>query len=169
VIVSRFRAAEVIELDATGAVVSESKPRPVAQVDDEFLPRVARRLIPLGSSIAMLHQREKANEFDIDHGAYTRGMCAGGAVVHSTVSLYGEGLDVTVGSYMPFAALPVDLAISPDGTRVVLADPAKNQILRFPMADFTKAPCWGGLYTPEAVGERLLGQPVAVAAKHEGT
>jgi hypothetical protein len=162
VIVSRLRSAEVLEIDAEGQLVAESKPQPVAQVDDQFLPRVARRLIPFGPSVAMLHQREKSNEFDVDRGAYTRGMCAGGAVVHSTISLYGEGLEVAVGSYMPFAALPVDFAISPAGDRVLLVDPAKNQLLRFPLADFTKSPCWGGLYTPERVGEWVLGQPVAV-------
>jgi mono/diheme cytochrome c family protein len=137
--VSRFRAAEILRLDATGKVAermvspsiivptppsgSQNSGDPAVDVKipvNGFTPDVAWRMIAASAGgVLVSHQAAQTTEVQIQPGGYGGGIC-GGSIVHTGVTLFQSGQKPkTTG--MPIAApLPVDIAETPDGATVAL-------------------------------------------------
>jgi hypothetical protein len=133
--VSRFRSAELLTVDADGAVIERVSPAPFqspsVRGDTLFSPRVAWRTIPFpGGGALMVHQRGVAASETVDDtpepsvpgepppaspygGAHGKGAerCQQSGIVHSAVTLLGPG--GAVAPALPDAALPVDVALVP--------------------------------------------------------
>jgi mono/diheme cytochrome c family protein len=132
--VSRFRAAELLEVDDSGAIVERTTlpsatsmavvpgPSPVITA----VPSVAYRMIALPSGqIAMLHQRAQAEAVDTGPGGYSDfGMCPGVGIVHDAITVITPGTAPPTASPLQMVVVGVDLAVSPDGTLVAVAAPA---------------------------------------------
>ncbi len=129
VFVSTFRGAEVIVLDAD--VVSE-RFRPVdatvrnAEGDGvDLVPLVAYRLVATRSGVLALHQRASSSAIDVERpGAYSGGMECQAGIVHGSVTRFDGDSEPGAGPALGGMALPVDVAISPDGTRFAVANGA---------------------------------------------
>jgi hypothetical protein len=135
--VSRFRQADVLELDADGNVTRSFRP-PVSSSGTE--PDIAWRLIsapstsaPYVPQLTMVHQRANPHPVSIAPGGYgqSSGGCAETSIVETTVTTFvGNWIDNAAPS-VPAAVLPVDIAASPDGSTfaVVAAGNAKTPAL----------------------------------------
>ena len=134
--VTRFRSAELLTLDAAGAVVARTTPPPVLRftsagpfdpIDPSGTPpqafaSTAWRAIPLADGrIVVSHQRavdKKLGDRDDHPGGYGGGCNKGPVEAGMTVVTPGQ-------SPMPLepvahGALPVDIAVAPGGTRIAL-------------------------------------------------
>ncbi len=173
-LVSRFRSAEVLSIDAAGEIVSRGAP-PVAtvptfnefdgeQVDAHFSPTVAWRMVPWPAGGALVvHQRSKLEEIELETpGGYGDGGC--GSIVHGALAQIGvDDLGAVVPpaeamTVLP-AVLPTDVAVSKDGSSFAVAAAGSNTVffgtaseLGYPAAESC------GL-----AGQFVSGTPVAVA------
>jgi mono/diheme cytochrome c family protein len=132
--VSRLKAAQVLELDAsveTGAVVKTSAPPefvgmgfdPMGQpLTIHTPPTAAWRTVGLPSGgVAMVHMRGLTNAVPTDMpGGYGGGPCKGG-IVNTAISVLDDA-DHAPAAALTMNVLPVDLAISKDGTQVAVVD-----------------------------------------------
>jgi mono/diheme cytochrome c family protein len=139
--VSRFKASELIELDASGSVVRKTAPPEFVGTGFDAMgqqitlytpPTVAWRTVGLPSGgVAMVHTRSLTNAIETDQpGGYGNGPCKGG-IVNSTISV----LDDTVhapSSAMFANVLPVDMAVSKDGSQVAVVDASALPGMGFP-------------------------------------
>ncbi len=121
-LISRFRSAELLVVDASGALVSTIRPPPL-QSDPaaQLTPAVAWRMMAApGGGALMVHQQEVVSEVQIRPGGYAGTGCGGG-IVQTAVSYLrsdGTGWTKTVAS-----ALAIDMAIS-DGAAPVVYVPS---------------------------------------------
>ena len=132
-VVSRFRAAELVQLDAEGHRLTGVTP--ISQVEGsdidgnpiEFQPEVAWRTALRGNLIAVAHQRATDREIQLSQpdayggggggggGGFLEGDFAGaprsagcGGIVRSTVTFFrGEDLAVEATQMLPSATLPL--------------------------------------------------------------
>jgi mono/diheme cytochrome c family protein len=170
--VSRFRAAEVLVLDAaTGATIDRHRPNGYNGVSaTSFSPTVAWRMqaLPDGDGVLMVHQRSLATPVGegMPLGApYYAGPCDT-APVHGAVSEIGsEGTRTPHGKGgVGLLALPVDLALSPDGARVAVAAAGAGMIFtssRQALGAYDALDACGPQGDQRAVP--IAGEPVAVA------
>ena len=140
--VTRFRSAELLRVDSTGAVAARATPPIIASQGAS----VAYRSVALPNGMVLLsHQVESNTQLGTGLGAYYGGSCAGGGVVQQVMTLASvDGTALPVGTSSPDgsssplpttqtttsfsmasrivvgAVGPVDLAVSRDGTRVAL-------------------------------------------------
>jgi hypothetical protein len=129
--VSTFRHAEILLLDATGAIVSRT--RPLSAVSTE--PVVAWRMIPLPGTtgVVVAHELATTQPVSLDqppgqHG-YSSPGAPGGSVAIVTSAVGVAKFDLTspaqaskapvMTSPRVFGALPVDLAVGPDQSLMV--------------------------------------------------
>ena len=131
-VVSRFRSAEILRLNAEGAVVSRVKPPRVQLWQEEvscagttstreFEPLVAWRMAPVSDdTVLVLHQRAEATPLELDEpSAYGGGsVCPG--IVQSVVTMIGATGVQRVMPGVVSATLATDVALSPDGAQVAL-------------------------------------------------
>jgi hypothetical protein len=120
-LVSRFRTAELLVVEADGHVSARMKPQMLPSLDggaNGFTPAVAWRTIPApGGGAIMVHEEEQVGEIVIQPGGYGGGC---GGIVKGVVSLFQVGAPVqTSGALM--TTLPVDVAIAGDVGRVAVA------------------------------------------------
>jgi mono/diheme cytochrome c family protein len=128
--VSRFRSAQVLRLDATGQVVERLVPPSIEapQVDPSgqpgippagsFAPAVAWRMIAASGGGALLfHQKAQTSEVVIQPGGYG-GFCGG--IVQSGVTIFHAGEKPVSNGITLTVPLPVDGALTPDGTRIAI-------------------------------------------------
>ncbi len=141
-VVTRFRSAELLRLDASGAVSARQSPPSMGS----GLASVAFRGVPLPNGMLMLaHQIESSAPLGTGFGAYYGGSCAGGGVVQQALSLVsfgdselsrvstntGTGTSAAVVSapngafsiasrFVVGALGPLDLAVSRDASRIAL-------------------------------------------------
>jgi hypothetical protein len=143
--VTRFKTAELIALDATGAIAQRTQMPTVRRFGDvalpdllaipadgsgdgsdgkiDDIPAVAWRTIALKDGrLAMVHQRQLQRELSVHQGGYG-GFGCGGAPVESTISIVTPAtattpISVTAMSPMT-GTLPVDLAVAPNGDLAV--------------------------------------------------
>lgn len=116
--VSRFRSAELLQLDASYEVVA----RLVPATQPDLAPAVAWRTLAIpGGSIAMLHQRAKVSGISTQPGGY--GRTRSSTTIHSTVSLLGAQTQSIATGALSGVSLAVDLAVSADGSKVAVAAP----------------------------------------------
>jgi mono/diheme cytochrome c family protein len=142
-LVSRFRSAEVLTLDADGQMTSRLSPpardtfRQVHHKDKNgesltsepgtMTSSVAWRMVKLRQGQALLlHQRALAEEVTVEQPGGYGGTCGG--IVESAVSAVGA-----LGGRRPSPALGqvvvgVDLAVSPDGERLAIAAPGNELV-----------------------------------------
>jgi mono/diheme cytochrome c family protein len=129
--VTRFKSAEVLTVDATGAVIervqSPSVQRRSVGVTGDLVEvpteaSVAWRAVPMpdGSGIVVAHQRALRGLLSTTPSGYAGDMCGGGPT-ESTATLFAPGHTPAPGRALGFAALPVDVAVSPNAERVAFA------------------------------------------------
>jgi hypothetical protein len=128
-IVTRFRSAEVVRLDQSGAELSRVTPvssvSPTSVRPDgstaEFIPSVAWRAVLVGEDVYVAHQRSSDGELALAPGAYySTGVCSGSIVQAAATMLVGDTLTPTPSPNFAQATLPVDIAVSPVGGEVAL-------------------------------------------------
>jgi DNA-binding beta-propeller fold protein YncE len=135
-VLTRFRSAEILELDATGAVRARQSPPSMGP----GVASVAFRGVALPNGMLMLaHEIESGAPLGTGFGAYYGGSCAGGGVVQQALSLVslGDGAlppastsgavvskpnaAFSIASRSVVGALgPLDLAVSRDGRRIAV-------------------------------------------------
>jgi mono/diheme cytochrome c family protein len=147
--VSRFRSAELLVVDAGGAVSARTRPQDMKAANDlrTFTPSVAWRLVPApGGRVAMIHQRGTNATIQLattggpvgpgpvdmavpSSGGYGGGgsSCNGdGPIVQSAISLFNPNGTTTPNPYTATPAapldgvtLPLDAALTADGNNWV--------------------------------------------------
>ena len=143
--VSRFKAAELLEVDADGEATLAGAPITLATQGRSHQPSTAWRTLPLPSGgWVMLHQSaltdpvptfEDPDAFDPNRPAPGPWAAVGGgpfepcnAVVNPTLSAtLSQDVVSSAGLFGPLA-LAVDVAISPDGQRVAIASPTQGSV-----------------------------------------
>lgn len=167
-VVTRFRSAELLRLDADGAIASRVSPMPMSDpfsgfVDPrtgsfreaEFHPAVAWRTISMPSGgVAMVHQRASDNELQTAPGAYySSGLCDG-SIVQSAVTFFGGVAgERSTAPNLAQASLAVDVAVSPEEDEVAVVN-AGNQsgqgaVVVFPRGELeVGTPC---VFAPEQI------------------
>lgn len=132
-LVSRFRSAELLEIDQEGVELTRTKPANFGIFEQKFEPSVAWRTVPMSNGdVAMVHQRGMATPVVIEQGGYGSGGCDN-SIVHSTISMISPadqqaGMTTRAPAALSFSILPVDIAVSGDQIAVVSA--GTDQVLR---------------------------------------
>jgi hypothetical protein len=124
VMVSRFRSAQVIVLDSAGTVVETMAPASFTSTQvhngSTFGPAVAWRMVSKpGGGAVMVHQRGLDDVVGDSPGGYG-GLSPCDTIVHTSVTKMKAGERPLAGPAMPGFVLPVDIAVSGDGTRVAM-------------------------------------------------
>lgn len=172
-LVSRFRSAEVLVIGVDGKIWQREAPRKVEGFDpnfgieSNFEPAVAWRMVsrPNGGAI-MVHQRGTENPVVIEQpGGYGSGGGCDGSIVQTTVTEVEPGeetvpivIPTLPGSSVSGAALPVDIAISPNQNEVTIVAAGNNTILRTTRSSIAASK---GPECDPSFGEPVPGQPIA--------
>lgn len=132
-LISRFRSAELLTVDQSGAVVGRVKPKPVASIfadprGNPMGPATAEpgvawqlHLLPDGK-VAMLYERGTTSAVDTTRpGGYGSGQCKGAGIVAGALSLLGPSGEEQPGPTLPFVPYAIDFAVAPDGSEVTIA------------------------------------------------
>jgi hypothetical protein len=133
-LVSRFRSAEILTVDATGTVTARTGPGTFRSAQSRggqlFTPSVAWRMVGMpGGGAAMMHQRGVDDEIQrgfpghVVQGSYggisdRTETCNG--IVHSAVSRMMPDGTIASGPALADVPLPVDMAISADGRLIAM-------------------------------------------------
>jgi mono/diheme cytochrome c family protein len=136
-LISRFRSAEVLTVNASGQVLARQTPpdrqthifnrgqleRGGPPLPARMLSTVAWRLVGLRPGQAvLLHQRALDGEVEAQRGGYGNGC---GGIVESVASAVGPLAPLTAPAALPGdVILAVDLAVSPDGRMLAAVSPA---------------------------------------------
>lgn len=164
-LVSRFRSAGVLTVDAQGQVIARAVmpevPRTVfpqqmmATISTTARAEVAYRMIagPNGS-VVMVHQRHVLAALETQQPGGYGGGCGpmtGGGPVESVVSTIAPGM--TVGAPLQLTSVPVDVSESPDGTALAVAGVGEGRVHIVPTAvlDDPSDPCM--MPPPSELGE----------------
>jgi cytochrome c len=138
--VSRFRAAELLAVDARGAVTARVTPPSFRSTEvrggQAFSPAVAWRAVGMpDGGVAMVHQRgcDDIVQHGGGRGGYGSDNASCDAILHSTVSLVAADGTVTSGPALGGLPLPVDLAVSPDGAELAIVSAANAYDPGFPI------------------------------------
>jgi hypothetical protein len=188
-VVTRFRSAEVLRV-AGGVVTDRGKP-PAMNVR---VPSVAFRgaALPNGK-VLLAHQVESTAPLGTGFGAYYGGGCSGGGVVEQVLSLVSvDGtpltgasangrVNATSGAFPAISQLiggalgPLDLAVSPDGSRFAVVATGNSWTVTTELPTvYAMSTVVSGESPPPALGQGtcggaatfaryLLGEPTAVA------
>jgi hypothetical protein len=126
--VTRFRSAEVLTLDASGAVASRVSPpsfrSPSVRGNQVFTPSVAWRSMEMPTGgVVMVHQRGLIDDVMPTAGGYgstnfNNGQCD--AIVQTAVTVVAPGQPPKTGPAMAGMVIPADMAVSHDGSRVAI-------------------------------------------------
>jgi hypothetical protein len=194
-VVTRFRSAEILRI-ADGAVTSRGKP-PTMNV---ATPSVAFRGVALPNGMLLLaHQVESTSPLGTGFGAYYGGGCSGGGVVEQVLSLVSvngppiaDGVSTSQRVVAPSASFPtisqliggalgpLDLAVSPDGSRFAVVATGNSWTVRTELPTvYAMSTTVGGESPPPTLGQGtcggaatfaryLLGEPTAVAFDPSG-
>lgn len=171
-LVTRFRTAEVLTLDAAGAVITRATPPAVARggigeppLDDgtgtgsgSGAPQtpvgsasVAWRTIALtNGALLMTHQRQAQQTLSESEGGYG-GMCGGGPI-EDAVSLRNPDGTYRALSRLVHGSLPVDIAVSASGANVAIVSAGSRQISVIPTQTLSESSDDGGCDCPECGG-----------------
>jgi hypothetical protein len=120
--VSRFRSAEVLTIDANGAVSQRTAlpafATPLARAGQQFSPGTAWQMVPMADGgVAVLHQRGVIEPIRPEPGGYG-GANPCNSILHPAVTAVAADGTVKTGPALPGLVLAVDMAISPDGSKV---------------------------------------------------
>jgi mono/diheme cytochrome c family protein len=141
-LVSTFRKAEMLVVGTDGKVSSRQQPGsglgpPFLGPPQTKTPSVAWRMVPYsgsasGDGVVMLHQTGVTDAIDPAKGGYA-GLRGCGGIVQPAVSVLTPG-----GATPPLAgglgrlSLAVDVAVSPDGTKIAVAAPGNAETMGQP-------------------------------------
>lgn len=124
-LVTRFRSAEVLTVDpTTGVVTDTARPpafsNPAVHQGMSYEPGVAWRAVPApDGGLVMVHQRGMYGTVQTTPGGYG-GLSPCDSIVHTAVCRMKRGAKVDAGPALPGFVLPVDVAVSPDGKQVAM-------------------------------------------------
>ncbi|WP_437681335.1 c-type cytochrome [Sorangium sp. So ce131] len=168
-LVSKFRAAELLSVDADGNVTERAQLPTFTLFEQRFVPVVAWKTVRLPTGgVAMVHQRALVEPVQVEQGGYSSGGCDG-SIVHSAVSEVGAGQSSdapAAAAALPFAPLPVDLAVSEDGGSYAVVSAGINEVIvTDPGSLRGVSPEFGLEGNCAAPSQRLPvdGEPIAVA------
>ncbi|HVR62922.1 MAG TPA: cytochrome-c peroxidase [Polyangia bacterium] len=140
-LVSRFRSAEVLVVGADGQVSSRLRPGSGTVITPFGTPQmrtpsVAWRMVALDETmgtVVMLHQTGVTDVVDPAAGGYA-GIKGCGGIVQPGVTILSQGSAQTppVAGGLGMASLAVDVAVSPDKTKVALAVAGNSSQLQGP-------------------------------------
>lgn len=132
-LISRFRSAELLTVDSSGAVVGRVKPKSVTSMfpdprGNPMGPATAEpgvawqlHLLPDGK-VAMLYERGTTSAVDTTRpGGYGSGQCKGAGIVAGALSVLGPSGEEQPGPTLPFVPYALDFAVAPDGSEVTIA------------------------------------------------
>jgi hypothetical protein len=171
-VVTKFRSAEVLTIDETGAIASRTAPPTVPRFDFGVLfsggdgsqepgggqfdapASIAWRTIALpDGSIVMSHQRRVKRTLDSEQPGGYGGDCGGGPV-EDAVSVAAPGQPWRATSRIGNGALPVDIAASPAGDKLAVVTAGSRTVTVVPSSilsspdedrcEPTPQPCGGG-------------------------
>jgi hypothetical protein len=186
-LVSTFKTADVLALDANGAITNDVRPparQAVSVMTGQLRTRsaaVAWRMVPMGDSGALLlHQRGVDDPIVPAPGGYasSKGGCDG--IVESTTTVVAPGATPTVSAPIGMLTLAVDVAISPDGQRMAIAAAGNSHmplapVLEMPISLVTQSAdgCTSGgvpqmMGAPGSIAPPPPGQVVAVSYEQRG-
>jgi mono/diheme cytochrome c family protein len=150
-LVSRFRAAELLVVDSAGSVTNTQTPPKVSMGfsnapsdfggengTPSFAPTSAWRMVPMaGGGVAVSHQRSLTTPVIISRphgyggGDEPGGGCNGGIVHPSVTTFDANGNPGTAASpVLPQAVLPVDMAVSADGNSIAVVAAGSDKVIR---------------------------------------
>jgi len=174
-LVSRFRSAEVLVVGVDGKVWQRETPAaltgfdPVFGNEMDFQPAVAWRMVarPSGGAL-MVHQRGSAKPVIVtEPGGYGSGGGCDGGIVQTTVTEVEPGVDSVPivippigGGAIAGTALPVDIAVSPNGNDITIVAAGNNAIVRTSRAEVAQSVEKG---CDPTFGDPVPGQPTAAA------
>jgi hypothetical protein len=198
-VVTRFKTAEVLVVSRDGAVLRRSAPNLAGNVTTAtpgvtsagFTPAVAYRTLSLpGGGVLVGHVDASDNTLPSGAGAYYGASCGGVSVADLSVSVmnpYDGGdrsvISTQVSHRIGGASGPLDIALSPDGSRVAMLATGNSWDLTAQAAfggrpnlffsttsqlstgSFT-APCFADPSSPNVAS--VGGEPVAVAFDADG-
>ena len=184
--VTRFRTAELLAIDTTGAITSRVAPpvvqRPAPQGPElgsdtgsaatiDAVPDVAWRTLALpDGSIMISHQRALRTILHTTTGGYG-GECGGGPV-EDAQTIVRPGQPPFAAFPQLSGALPVDVALSPDGTTLAFALAGAHTVQTVPVASLAMPDdggCMGGADAFVAPITDDLGAPTSVAYAPDGS
>jgi hypothetical protein len=185
-LVSTFKTADVLAVDANGVITNDVRPparQGVSPMTGQLRTRsaaVAWRMVPLRDSGALLlHQRGVDDPIVPAPGGYasSKGGCDG--IVESTTTVVAPGATPTVSAPIASLTLAVDVAVSPDGQRMAIAAAGAHvpvaPVLEMPISLVTENPggCSSGgvpqmTGDPSSIAPTPPGQVVAVSYERSG-
>lgn len=122
--VSRFRSAEVLRLDASGQVLSSTKPPSSVGARGASVPAVAWRMIAgANGGVVVVHQRAFTGEVVPEPGGYGSSGVRGG-IVEPAITTVTESGNAMSTSVVLSAPLPVDVAQSATTGELLIASAA---------------------------------------------
>jgi DNA-binding beta-propeller fold protein YncE len=166
--VSRFHSAELLTIDASGAVAKRARPAAVTDGSARgFDASVAWRTVALpGGGFASLHQRGLTTPVS---GAslvpYYSDPCA--LIVKTAVTVTDtNAAQSPLAGGLPLA-LAVDIAVAPDGQKIAIAAAGERSVLETDLAaieaDDGLTSCLGAADPTGSKRDQNLGTPIAVA------
>jgi cytochrome c len=178
--ISKFRAAELLEVDPSGLVVGRTKP-PIsvasqgsAHSGSRFSPNAAWRVVASGDRVYMLHQRG----LDSTIGTVKPGGYGGGggfdncesSIVQTTISDVTPGRpSVNAMPSFPSATFAVDVAFNPNVDRLAVVSPgnAHNPLPTIAMARAQDLDSSTRCVSDDT--KNVSGEPIAAAYTSAGT
>ncbi len=141
-LVSTFRKAEMLVVGADGKVSSRQQPGsgvapPIIGPPQMKTPSVAWRMVPYsggasGGGVVMLHQTGVTDTIDPAAGGYA-GLKGCGGIVQPAVSILTPGAATPpLAGGLGSVSLAVDVAVSPDGTKIAVAAPGNAETQGLP-------------------------------------
>lgn len=181
-LVSRFRAAELLVVDKDGKAGApltlpsfEPEIVPGQTSGMRYEPAVAWRTVhmPTGGAL-MLHQRAMAVPVTLSPGGYYQTSGCDGSILHAAVSVFRspagrpKGPTESLASdAFPSIALPVDVAVAPDGDRIVMVG-AGSDIVVQAQASVIEHHAGSRSCSPSKTSATVAGEPIAVAFNSRG-
>jgi hypothetical protein len=174
-LVSRFRSAEVLVIEADGHVSERMAPQPSKSMGGgSLVPGVAWRMIPgsvMGGVVRVLHQRasEGVVPTKMESGAYGGNpMNCDDGIIHATSTEMTPGRVPTAGGVLGMVNGALDAVVLPDSTMVVVVPGNERLFPSFQVVHYIGPmqtdPCERPATLPQ-----VPGQLAAVAAKPNGS
>lgn len=175
-IVTRFRTAEVLTLDAAGTVIGRAVPpnvkrrptpefTPQPQEPVDAVPAVAWRTIAMPDGrLVVVHQRQRKSKLRQSSGGYVTS-CPEGAPVESAITVIPPGAAPFAIASFARAALPIDIATTRTGDAVAVVVAASERVVVAPASALAvpdRDPCSSDSVVSRTFHD-ALGAPTSVA------
>ncbi|HLL52999.1 MAG TPA: c-type cytochrome [Myxococcaceae bacterium] len=132
-VVTRFRSSELLVVNPNGQVEKRVSPPSLNLQGNVFSPGIAWRTVPTSNGVAVVHQGGFTGVVEASCDGYGATGNRPGIISSAITFVYGEGQSVSAGACLPAnTVLPVDLAVSRDGTRVAIAAAGDKTVLVVP-------------------------------------